>query len=124
MFACGRYGATGPTAPDNSAPLTGLLYGGGFTLLKAQIIGSAIVTLSTFSVALVLMYLVNLTGTLRISEEGELYGIDLHEHGISAYPEYVVSSLAAPAGMSKELVGGAQAAMTGNARVSREARVS
>ena len=24
FFACGQYGATGPTGPDNSAPLTGL----------------------------------------------------------------------------------------------------
>jgi ammonium transporter, Amt family len=105
LFACGQYGATGPSGADNSAPLTGLLYGGGFTLLKAQIIGSAIITVSTFAVALSLMYLVNLTGTLRVSEEGELYGLDLHEHGISAYPEYVISSLAASAGMPKDLTG-------------------
>jgi hypothetical protein len=38
------------------------------------------------------MHLVNATGTLRVSREGELYGLDLHEHGISAYPEYVISS--------------------------------
>jgi Amt family ammonium transporter len=103
LFASGQFGATGPLAPDNSAPLTGLLYGGGFTLLKAQFIGSAITTVSTFGVALALMYVVNLTGTLRVSEEGELYGLDLHEHGISAYPEYVISSLAAPGGMPKDL---------------------
>jgi Amt family ammonium transporter len=103
LFACGQYGASGPTGPDNSAPLAGLFYHGGFTLLKAQIIGNGIITLSTFAVALVLMYAVNLTGTLRVSEEGELYGLDLHEHGISAYPEYVISSLAAPAGMPKDL---------------------
>src|SRR2546426_1031340 len=29
LFACGKHGATGPLAADNSAPLTGLLYGGG-----------------------------------------------------------------------------------------------
>ena len=103
LFACGKYGATGPTGADNSAPLAGLFYHGGFTLLKAQFIGSSIITLSTLSVALVLMYAVNLTGTLRVTEEGELYGLDLHEHGISAYPEYVISSLAAPAGMPKDL---------------------
>ncbi len=29
--------------------------------------------------------------------------MDLHEHGISAYPEYVISALGAPGGMSQEL---------------------
>jgi Amt family ammonium transporter len=100
LFACGKYGATGPVAPDNSAPLTGLFYGGGTQVLIAQAIGSLIVTSATFSVAMAVMYLVNLTGTLRVSAEGEVYGLDLHEHGISAYPEYVISALNAPAGMT------------------------
>ena len=34
------------------------------------------------------MYAVNLTGTLRVSTEGELEGLDLHEHGMLAYPEF------------------------------------
>lgn len=100
LFACGRYGATGPLAPDNSAPLKGLFYGGGAPLLEAQVIGNAIITVSTFTIAMLVMYLVHLTGTLRVSEEGELYGLDLHEHGISAYPEYVISALGTP-GSSK-----------------------
>ena len=37
------------------------------------------------------MYLVKATGTLRVSAEGELEGLDLHEHGSSAYPEYMIS---------------------------------
>ena len=97
LFASGQYGATGPFAADNSAPLRGLFYGGGTTVLAAQAIGSAIITLSTFGVALVLMYLVNATGLLRVSAEGETLGLDLHEHGISAYPEYVISSVGKPA---------------------------
>jgi Amt family ammonium transporter len=112
LFACGKYGATGPLAPDNSAPLKGLFYGGGTTLLAAQVIGSLIVTLSTFAVAMVVMYAVNLTRTLRVSEEGELYGLDLHEHGISAYPEYVISSLGRPAGMAAENVFAEPAALS------------
>ena len=103
LFACGQYGATGPVAPDNSAPLTGLFYGGGFQLLKAQFIGSAGVTLATFSVAMLVMLAVNAAGLLRLPKEAELYGMDLHEHGISAYPEYVISTLGAPTGMSQEL---------------------
>lgn len=98
FFAAGQYGASGPLAPDNSAPLKGLFYGGGLTLLKAQVIGSAIVTVSTFAVAMLVMWLVNLTGTLRVAREIELYGLDLHEHGISAYPEYVITSLGTPSG--------------------------
>src|SRR4029077_3167470 len=102
LFACGMYGATGPTGPDNSAPLTGLLYGGGLTLLTAQAIGSAIITTATFGVSMAVMLAVNALGVLRVSEEGERFGLDLHEHGISAYPEYVISSLARPTGMMGE----------------------
>jgi hypothetical protein len=40
---------------------------------------------------------------LRLPPEMETYGMDLHEHGISAYPEYVISALGAPAGMAQEL---------------------
>ena len=104
LFACGKYGATGPLSPDNSAPLKGLFYGGGTQVLVAQVIGSACITLATFGVAMIVMLAINAVGMLRLSEEAELYGMDLHEHGISAYPEYVLSSLGAPGGMSKETV--------------------
>jgi Amt family ammonium transporter len=103
LFACGRYGATGPISPDNSAPLKGLFYGGGLQVLKAQLIGSACVTLATFGVAMVVMLVVNAMGMLRLPKEAELYGMDLHEHGISAYPEYVISSLGAPSGLSQHV---------------------
>jgi Amt family ammonium transporter len=100
FFACGKYGSTGPIAADNSAPLAGLFYGGGTTVLVAQAIGSLIVTVSTFVVAYIVMLIVNAMGQLRVSNEGEIYGLDLHEHGISAYPEYVISPLGMPSGMS------------------------
>jgi Amt family ammonium transporter len=99
LFASGEFGATGPFSPDNSAPLKGLFYGGGISVLLPQVIGSAIVTVSTFAVALAVMYVVNAMGVLRVSKEGELYGLDLHEHGISAYPEYLISSAGRPTGM-------------------------
>jgi Amt family ammonium transporter len=103
LFACGKYGATGPIAPDNSAALKGLFYGGGTQVLVAQAIGSASITIATFAVAMTVMLVVNSMGLLRVSEEGETYGLDLHEHGISAYPEYVISALGAPGGMTQEL---------------------
>src|SRR3984957_681831 len=100
LFATGQFGATGPFAADNSAPLKGLFYGGGTQVLVAQIVGNGIITISTFVVAMIVMYAVNAMGILRISAEGENYGLDLHEHGISAYPEYVISSMGRPAGMA------------------------
>ena len=80
--------------------MTGLFYGGGLTVLIAQAIGSLIVTVATFVVALAVMYGVNAMGLLRVSAEGEQHGLDLHEHGISAYPEYVISSISSPAALT------------------------
>jgi Amt family ammonium transporter len=100
LFASGQFGVTGPIAADNTAPLKGLFYGGGTQVLMAQIVGSATVTLATFAVAMILMLAVNATGTLRVSQEGEMYGLDLHEHGISAYPEYVITALGSPTGLT------------------------
>src|SRR6185436_19407633 len=102
LFACGQYGATGSVAPDNTTPLAGLFYGGGLTVLKAQAVGSLIVTAATFGVSLLVMYALKAMKLLRVSEEGELYGLDLHEHGISAYPEYVISAHGRPTGMPPE----------------------
>src|SRR2546426_3678217 len=91
LFACGKYGLTGATGPDNSAPLAGLFYGGGLTVLKAQAIGSLITTVATFGVSLAVMLVVNAIGMLRVPAEMATYGMELHEHGISAYPAYVLS---------------------------------
>jgi Amt family ammonium transporter len=54
------------------------------------------VVLATFAVAIVVMYAVKATGTLRVSADGELEGLDLHEHGMLAYPEYVIHGDAMP----------------------------
>lgn len=77
--------------PDSSpaALVTGLFYGGGANQLIAQAIGSSVVTVGTLVAGLALMYIVKATGTLRISKEGEMEGLDIHEHGGPAYPEIV-----------------------------------
>jgi len=120
LFACGKYGSTGPVAPDNSGALKGLFYGGGTQLLLAQALGSLIITTTTFVVAYAVMLLVNSTGTLRVSREGELYGLDLHEHGISAYPEYVISSAGTPVGLEDESATRSQSAAKFASGVLRE----
>src|SRR5215831_2408779 len=90
LFATGAYGAPTPTGSDTSAAaiVKGLFYGGGWAQLKAQAIGSGSICLATIAVSFVLMYAVKATGTLRISREGELEGLDVHEHGMFAYPEF------------------------------------
>jgi Amt family ammonium transporter len=86
LFAVGNYGLPGPTGPDVSGGrVEGLLFGGGTDQLFAQIKGSAMITLFVLGAGLVLMYFVKLTRTLRISEEGEIEGLDIHEHGAPAY---------------------------------------
>src|SRR5450432_2103629 len=91
LFACGQYGAPTPTGADNSAGavVTGLFYGGGSAQLIGQAIGSAAITTGTLVVGFALMYAVKATGTLRVSKDGELEGLDIHEHGGPAYPELV-----------------------------------
>src|SRR5580698_8477328 len=87
LFATGQFGAPTSTGCDNSAPVSGLFYGGGWNQFIAQVEGNAAIGIGVFVASLVLMYAVKATGTLRISKEGELEGLDLHEHGGTAYPE-------------------------------------
>lgn len=85
LFATGQYGVAGPTGADTSTVVKGLFWGGGTDQLVSQLIGSATITVLSLLIGLALMYAVKATGTLRVSEEGELEGIDLHEHGAGAY---------------------------------------
>jgi Amt family ammonium transporter len=97
LFATGEFGVPTPTGVDLSTKVAGLFYGGGAAQLLAQAIGSASVVAATLASSVVLMYAVKATGTLRVSREGELEGLDLHEHGVVAYPEYALIAAAAPA---------------------------
>jgi ammonium transporter, Amt family len=112
LFANGQYSAAGsspfgvPTVAAKSADaLTGLFYGGGFKVFGAQCVGSAIVCSATFASAMVMFAALKAIGILRVSAEGEMQGLDIDQHGISAYPEYVISALTAPHGMGPDTVG-------------------
>jgi ammonium transporter, Amt family len=94
LFATGAYGAPLPTGADTTATIRGLLYGGGLGQLGLQLLGSAATVAVTLGVSLAMMYALRARGVLRVSEAGERMGLDLHEHGAAAYPEY---ALAVPA---------------------------
>ena len=94
LFATGQARAPNSTGCDHSAGavVKGLFYGGGWNQFIAQVEGNAAIGIGVFVAAMVLMYAVKATGTLRISKEGELEGLDLHEHGGTAYPDTKTSS--------------------------------
>jgi Amt family ammonium transporter len=90
FFASGQFGATGALGADNSAPVAGLFYGGGWSVLKAQAIGSFTITVVTLAISLLLMFAVNKLPypyKLRVEAEGETGpgGLDFWEHGAEAY---------------------------------------
>jgi Amt family ammonium transporter len=85
LFATGAYGLPTPDGVDTSTTVKGLLFGGGLDQLKAQAIGSLTCVVVISLVSIMLFWLVDLTRTLRVPAEGELEGIDLHEHGTHAY---------------------------------------
>lgn len=98
LFATGAYGAPTPTGASTSSVVTGLFYGGGVTQLLDQLLGSASTCIVTFAVSIVMMMALKKIGILRVSKAGELEGLDLHEHGASAYPEYALIGVGSSSG--------------------------
>jgi Amt family ammonium transporter len=84
LFATG-FGVPTADGADRSTLIRGLFYGGGWNQLKAQFVGSLTCVIVVTAIALIVMYVVKHTVGLRISKEGELEGLDLHEHGTPAY---------------------------------------
>ena len=88
LFAAGKYGLPTADGADTSTKIKGLLYGGGTAQLRSQIIGSATAVVVVLSVSLIIMYAIkSIKGSwsLRLSRDGELEGMDIHEHGSPAY---------------------------------------
>jgi ammonium transporter, Amt family len=99
LFAAGTYGASTAVGADISGGVvTGLFYGGGVTQLLKQLLGSGATVIATLAISLIMMYALKYVGVLRISKEGELEGLDIHEHGASAYPEYALAVVGASNG--------------------------
>jgi ammonium transporter, Amt family len=59
----------------------------GFPQLISQLIGVAAVGLFSFSFAFILFGALKYTLGVRVSEAEELDGLDIHEHGMHAYPD-------------------------------------
>src|SRR5437016_4476515 len=88
LMATGRYGVPSADGADTSTVVKGLFYGGGTAQLRAQAIGSLTCVVVVLSVTLLVMYSIKAirgSWTLRVPREGELEGLDIHEHGTPAY---------------------------------------
>ncbi len=66
----------------------GLFYGGGTKLLMSQLSGVLAVALFTFIISLVLWLILKYAMGIRVSLKEEIEGLDIGEHGNSAYPEF------------------------------------
>ena len=66
----------------------GLFLGGGGEQLLMQLIGIAAIVGWTAATAGILFLAIRFTIGLRVSEEEEMRGLDLIEHGIDAYPDF------------------------------------
>ena len=82
-IATGLFATT--SAPGNDT-LTGLFYGGGFTLFGKQLLGMFSVIAWTVVTITITFMIIKATVGLRVSEEEEIEGLDSCEHGLaSAY---------------------------------------
>jgi Amt family ammonium transporter len=66
----------------------GLLLGGGIEQLGIQALGAAAIIIWTCVTSGILFLAIKYTVGLRVSEDEELRGLDLDEHGIEAYPGF------------------------------------
>ena len=88
LFATGQFGIPTADGADTSTVVKGLFYGGGTAQLRAQMIGSATAVIVVLSASLLIMYGIKAirgSWTLRVSQDGEVEGLDIHEHGTPAY---------------------------------------
>jgi Amt family ammonium transporter len=80
--------------PAAAVAKKGLLLGGGMAQLGPQLMGVGLIAVTVFALSLVFWFVTKLLSNgLRVSQEEEMEGLDFHEHGNSAYPDFSVRTL-------------------------------
>jgi Amt family ammonium transporter len=92
-LVCGIFGtlAVGLFAQDQFSPNTtgnGLFFGGGLTLFISQLIGVIAVGIFVVVTSAIVWGILKAVTGIRVSAEEEMEGLDVGEHGISAYPDF------------------------------------
>src|SRR3989338_1473021 len=88
LFADGMYGLGTTSAPL----IKGLFYGGGYGQLIAQLIGADVCVSWAFVLGFIGFKLMDKVFGIRVSPQEELKGLDIHEHGTPAYPNFYTYS--------------------------------
>lgn len=104
-LCCGVFGtiAVGLFAEDAIMPNTtgnGLFFGGGTKLLISQLTGVVTVAAFTFVLSYIFWVAIKAILGIRVSEQEEIEGLDIGEHGNVAYPDFAVSMVSTAGAMS------------------------
>ena len=84
---CGAFGTLMVGLLDVS---NGLFYGGGMKLLGVQAIGVGSGFVWAFGMGLIMFFILKKTIGIRVSEEEELRGLDIGEHGMEGYSGFQI----------------------------------
>ena len=84
----GVCGAVGTLCVGLFATDGGLFYGGGFGQLGAQAAGVFGIAAWAITTSFIILFILKKTMGLRVSEKEEVEGLDIHEHGMEAYPDF------------------------------------
>ncbi len=85
-LAVGLFAQDGITG---TATGNGLFFGGGFKLLSAQLTGAFATAAFVFVLSLVAWFAIKVIMGIRVSLQEEIEGLDIGEHGNTAYPEFL-----------------------------------
>ncbi len=77
---------------EDTAIKDGLFFGGGFGQLGTQLTGVGAVFIYSFAAMLLLFFVIRKTIGLRVSDAEQMEGLDLGEHGNTAYGDFVLDS--------------------------------
>ena len=85
LFAQAAYGEA-----SGAGAVNGLFFGGGISQFITQLIGVVSVFAWVFGAAFILFYIIKNTVGLRASDEEQLKGLDIGEHGMEAYAGFQI----------------------------------
>ncbi len=101
----GVAGAVGTLAVGLFDLETGLLYGAGPAQLVSQLIAVVACFVWTFGVSWLAFAAIKAVMGLRVTPEEEAHGLDVHEHGVVAYPDFTAGHPVEPGAVTAPAMG-------------------